>query len=181
MSARTKQQQPELHWLNKTQMAASLGVSVQAFDKWGVQPVCKVGRSVYFDTRSVLENRLAHEASKQQPTSHEDLDEGSIEFEKYRLTKAQADGQELKNELARGEVAPVELQSFVIGKCLAESAGVLDTLMLTIKRKHPELAAVQLENIKREIVKSQNAIARGHELIPQYLDEYLSETAAESV
>ncbi|MET4696102.1 terminase small subunit [Endozoicomonas lisbonensis] len=179
--SRKKQPQPEAHWLNKTNMAASLGVSVQAFEKWGVPPLGKFGRSVYFDVRSVLENRLAHEVSKQQPTSIEDLDENSIEFERYRLTKAQADGQELKNELARGEVAPVELQSFVLGRCLAEAAGILDTLLLNMKRKHPELTPVQLENFKREIVKSQNAISRGNELIPQYLDEYLSETAAESV
>lgn len=180
MSNQNKQEiQP--HWLNKSAMAASLGISVQAFDKWGVRSVCKIGRSVYFDVRSVLDNRRAHDEAKQQPASVEDLDEGSIDFERYRLTKAQADGQELKNELARGEVAPVELQSFVLGKCLAESSGILDTLILNIHRKHPELTAVQLENLKREIVKSQNAIARGYELIPQYLDDYLSETAAESV
>ncbi|WP_422459155.1 terminase small subunit [Endozoicomonas sp. ALB115] len=173
--------QPEPHWLKKTDMAASLGVSVQAFDKWGVQPLCKIGRSVYFDARSVLDNRLANEASKHKPTSAEELDPDSIEFERYRLTRAQADGQELKNELAEGKVAPVDLQSYVLGKCLAEAAGILDTLVLNMKRKHPELTPVQLENFKREIVKSQNAIARGHELIPQYLDEYLSETAAESM
>ncbi|USE38940.1 terminase small subunit [Endozoicomonas sp. SCSIO W0465] len=115
------------------------------------------------------------------PTSAEELDPDSIEFERYRLTRAQADGQELKNELAEGKVAPVDLQSYVLGKCLAEAAGILDTLVLNMKRKHPELTPVQLENFKREIVKSQNAIARGHELIPQYLDEYLSETAAESM
>lgn len=53
--------------LNKKDMATSLGISVQAFDKWGVIPTEKRGREVFYDVRSVLENRLAHQVRKQQP------------------------------------------------------------------------------------------------------------------
>lgn len=46
------------HWLNKSRMATSLGISTQAFDKWGVEPVARIGREAFYDVRSVLENRL---------------------------------------------------------------------------------------------------------------------------
>jgi hypothetical protein len=42
MATKSITQQPG--WLNKSRMAASLGISVQAFDKWGVQPVERIGR-----------------------------------------------------------------------------------------------------------------------------------------
>ena len=60
--------------LNKSDMAASLGISVQAFDKWGVVPTKKEGREVLFDVKSVLENRLAHQQRKQQPEGGEEAD-----------------------------------------------------------------------------------------------------------
>ncbi len=54
-------------WLNKKSMADSLGISTQAFDKWGVEPIAKIGREAFYDAKSVLENRLQHQDRKQQP------------------------------------------------------------------------------------------------------------------
>ncbi|MGP8720942.1 hypothetical protein ACT028_20865, partial [Pseudomonas aeruginosa] len=34
----TEDLQKKRGWLNKSEMAASLGISPQAFDKWGVEP-----------------------------------------------------------------------------------------------------------------------------------------------
>ncbi|MEG9862947.1 MAG: terminase small subunit [Flavobacteriales bacterium] len=160
----------QLGWLDKNEMAVSLGITRQTFDRWGVVPLAKKGRTTWYDVRSVVENRLTHAQTKANAITNK---EEGIDYEKYRLTRAQADGQELKNELARGEVAPVELQSRVLSKCMAEAGGILDTLILTIARKHPELSTMQKENIKREVVKAQNAIANGHKLITQFLDEYI--------
>ncbi|PTZ23576.1 DNA-packaging protein, partial [Pseudomonas aeruginosa] len=39
----TEDLQKKRGWLNKSEMAASLGISPQAFDRWGVAPVSKVG------------------------------------------------------------------------------------------------------------------------------------------
>jgi|GEM_PF-6223252 len=50
--------QPDPAWLNKSNMASSLGISVQAFDKWKVDPVARIGREVFFDVRTVVINRL---------------------------------------------------------------------------------------------------------------------------
>lgn len=37
--------------LNKSDMASSIGISVQAFDKWGVPPVERRGREVFYDVK----------------------------------------------------------------------------------------------------------------------------------
>src|SRR5690606_10959254 len=101
-------------WLNKSEMAASLGISVQAFDKWGVKPIERIGREAFFTAEAVLENRLQREAEKQQPEGLEGIDplaEAKLTQERLRLTAAQAEGQELKNEVTRRKSVPVEFRS----------------------------------------------------------------------
>ncbi|EJE4180224.1 MULTISPECIES: terminase small subunit [Vibrio] len=168
----------EPHWLNKSTMAESLGISVQAFDKWGVKPVAKVGRSVYFTVADVLYNRKQNEVEKHQPKHPEqqDPDEGCLEYERYRLTKAQADSQELKNQIATQEVVPVDFATYALAKVSAEASGVIDSLPLNIVRKHPELTTIQTENIKRELAKALNTLSRLERSLPEILDDYIRET-----
>nr|WP_132773025.1 DNA-packaging protein [Pseudomonas aeruginosa] len=54
----TEDLQKKRGWLNKSEMAASLGISPQAFDKWGVEPAAKIGREVFYTAQAVLQNRL---------------------------------------------------------------------------------------------------------------------------
>src|SRR5690349_830737 len=94
----------EPHWLNKSRMATSLGITTQAFDKWGVQPVAKIGRDVFYDVRSVLDNRLKHQVTKDQPVDDNgDPLDPLIEYkqaqQKLRLTTEQADAQEMRNKV----------------------------------------------------------------------------------
>lgn len=179
MSAIKTATQVEPHWLNKSTMADSLGISVQAFDRWGVKPVAKVGRSVYFTVADVLYNRKQNEVEKHQPLPQElpDPEQGSLDFERYRLTKAQADAQELKNQIARQEVVSVEFATFALSKLAAEGTGILDSLPLNIYRKHPELTKIQQENIKRELAKAMNAMSRLDESLDKVLDDYIRESA----
>lgn len=91
-------------WLNKSEMAASLGISPQAFDKWGVQPIERIGREAFYTVADVVENRIQHAARKQQPEGElpEGLDpyaEAKLTQERLRLTKAQAYAQEQKNQV----------------------------------------------------------------------------------
>lgn len=51
-------------WLNKTQMSKALGISTQAFDKWGVDPVGKAGRETFFLVANVVDNRLEYHNQK---------------------------------------------------------------------------------------------------------------------
>lgn len=166
-------------WLNKSEMAASLGISVQAFDKWGVKPVERIGREAFFTAEAVLENRLQREAEKQQPEGLEGLDplaEAKLTQERLRLTAAQAEGQELKNEVTRRKSVPVEFALFVLSRIAAEIASGLDTLPLTLKRRHPDLEVRHIESVQREIAKVRNRAALLDERLPELLDEYLDST-----
>ncbi|OCH31826.1 DNA-packaging protein [Aliivibrio fischeri] len=169
---------PEPHWLNKSAMAASLGISVQAFDKWGVEPIAKVGRSVYYTVANVVHNRVSHEIEKYQPRIHEsqpdEVDGKSMDHERLRLTSAQADGQELKNAKDRREVIETDFNIFCLSKISSEVASILDTVPLSFKRRFPELEAKHIEHLRRDLVKAQNIAADLDSRIPDYLDEYLA-------
>ena len=159
------------HWLNQVQMAESLGITVNAFARWKVEPVARIGKSVYYDVRSVLDNRLSHAEGNS-------LTSGDMEAERLRLTRAQAEGQEIKNELAKGKTAPVEIITLVLSKIAGEATGILDSLPLDIRRRHPELPTAVIESIKRQVVKSQNAIARTDETLEHALEDYLEQLDA---
>lgn len=182
MSAVKTATKAEPHWLNKSAMAESLGISVQAFDRWGVRPIAKVGRSVYYTVADVVANRVNHEGEKQQLTKTKNdpqgdlIPDGGIDYENWRLTKARADSQELKNEIDRQETIPADFGTFALARVSAEISGVLDSLPLNIIRKHPELTTPQLENIKREIAKSLNALSRLDNQLPEVLNDYIRET-----
>lgn len=51
-------------WVNKKTMAASLGISVQAFGKWGVLPVARVGRESFFTVEDVVAYCIAQDRKK---------------------------------------------------------------------------------------------------------------------
>ena len=162
--------EPKPHWLNQQQMAKSLGLTVSAFSRWEVEPVARIGKQVFYDVCSVLENRL----SKAGPTGSN----GDIEAERLRLTSAQAEGQELKNELAKGRIAPIEIITLSLSTVAGAAAGILDSLPLNIKRQYPELSAQMIEAIKRQCVKAQNEISRLDSVVVDKLQDYLDELEA---
>uniref|UniRef100_UPI00311A4969 terminase small subunit n=1 Tax=Hafnia alvei TaxID=569 RepID=UPI00311A4969 len=160
--------------LNKRDMAASLGISVQAFDKWGVTPTERRGREVLYDVRTVLENRLEHQSQKQ--PAAEDDPAVNIDFERWRLTKAQADAQELKNAKDIAEVVETAFCVFVLSRVAAEIAGILDGIPLSMQRRFPELENRHIEFLKRDVVKAMNKAAATGELVPELLNEYIEQT-----
>jgi phage terminase Nu1 subunit (DNA packaging protein) len=162
--------EPKPHWLNQQQMAKSLNLTVSAFARWEVEPVARIGKQVFYDVNSVLENRL----SKAGPTGSN----GDIEAERLRLTSAQAEGQELKNELAKGRIAPIEIITLSLSTVAGAAAGILDSLPLNIKRQYPELSAQMIEAIKRQCVKAQNEISRLDSVVVDKLQDYLDELEA---
>ena len=116
------------------------------------------GKPTLFDPRTVADWWLRQELARlQQEAGHDD----AIDYhhERARLTKAQADGQELKNREARGEVARVELISFALANVGGQISAILETLPSRIKRLEPRLTSSDLEAIRGEIVKCQNACA----------------------
>lgn len=161
--------------LNKTDMCKSLNISTQAFDKWDVTVHSRVGRETFYTVADVLANRLAHERKKAAP---EPDDEGSatdaeLMAERIRLTRAQAEAQELKNERAKRLVVPCEFITFVLSKIAVQISSILDQIPLTIKRKFPELEQHQIDAVKGEIIKAMNVAATVDQKLPEWLDDYI--------
>lgn len=166
-------------WLNKSEMASSLGISPQAFEKWGVQPVARIGREAFYTVSDVVENRLQHAARKQQPEGDlpEGLDpyaEAKLTQERLRLTKAQAYAQEQKNQVQDKQLVPVPFATFALAKIAAQIGSKLETVAKTISRRHPDIEPRILETIEREIALARNIAAQFGDDLPGYLDEYLA-------
>ena len=155
----------ERHWLNKSEMATALGISVQAFDKWGVKPVAQRHRfgEAFYSVRDVLNNRLEWERKKnEQPPQDIDAADLLLEQEKAKLalTREQAEGQRLKNAQMRRELAPVDMVVWALGSVASQVGSILGTLPAKLKRSQPKLGADEIRLIKTEIVKAQNACAK---------------------
>jgi len=116
--------------------------------------------------------------SNQYPSDFADAEPGTMDFERLRLTRAQAEGQEIKNDIAKGKTAPVEVITVVLSKISGEASGELDSLPLNIKRRHPELENQVIESIKRHCVKAQNAISRTDESLEHFLNDYITDSDA---
>lgn len=164
--------------LNKSDMASSLGISVQAFDKWGVRPVEKKGREVFFDVRSVVENRIEHQSRKLQPSPDEDDDGVNIEYERWRLTRANADAAELANEKKRREVVETAFCTFVLSRVAAEISSILDGIPLSMQRRCPELENRHIEFLKGDVIKAMNKAAALDERIPGLLNDYIDQSGS---
>ena len=177
MSEPSDKDRPAPGWLKKSDMAASLGISVQAFDKWGVKPVKKIGRNVYFDVRSVVDNRIENAIQKHQPTDPQDMDEDQLEFQRWRLTKEQADKAERENRIAERHQVPTEFATFALTRIAAKVSSLLDTVPLTMRRRYPELQTKHIEGLQRELVIASNEAASMGDLLPELLDEYIDSTS----
>lgn len=167
--------QPE--WLNKSRMAASLDISTQAFDKWGVEPVAKIGRESFYDVKSVVENRLKHQDKKHQPVGAcgENLDpyaEQKLLQERLRLTKAQADAQELRNRVKERLLVPTNFCLFALVRLCSMLGSALDTVHVKVKRKHPDIELRFLEAIQHEVAVTRNEAADLAEALPELLNEF---------
>lgn len=164
------------YWLNKKRMAESLGISVQAFDKWDVQPVQRIGREAFYDVKTVLENRLQHQSGKQQlGAADKDPDlEYKTAVERLRLTKEQADAMEMRNEVKRRHLVPVDFMTFAFGRLTSLIGSTLDTVHTKVKRKHPDIEPRHLEAVQREVAVTRNEAASLHERLPEIMDEFLS-------
>ena len=175
MATKSITQQPG--WLNKSRMAASLGISVQAFDKWGVQPVARIGRESFYDARSVLDNRLKKQGAKDQPVDDngdpiDPLIEYKLQQERLRLTKAQADGQELRNRVKERQLVPVDFNVFALGRIGAMLGSAMDTIHVKVKRKHPDIEVRFLEAIEREVSVTRNEASALADILPELLNEF---------
>lgn len=80
--------------------------------------------------------------------------------ERARLTKEQADGQALKNEIARKEQAPVKLLELALADLAEQIGSTLDSIPIKIKRRLPKLGSADMDIMRREIAKCRNAASK---------------------
>ena len=181
--------------LNGRQCAESIGISYNAFSKWKV-PHAESGRGrerLYrlSDVLKVYRERCRRELELELRPQIEaelagrDADEDDplqvkleLDKERVRLTREQADGQELKNEIARHEVAPFAFITYALGKTANEIAGVMDGLPVELMRKL-NLPPHEVEKVKGvTALAADSIVSLGSE---EYLEEALDEFIAQAI
>lgn len=106
--------------VNKKRLAEIFNVDPRTIERWqsqGMPLLSGGGKGVeaVFDSAKVIEwyaerdasienEKLRKEVDDLRAAAESDLVPGTIDYERYRLTKAQADGQELKKTRETGEV-----------------------------------------------------------------------------
>ncbi len=128
----------------------------------------------YAERDAEIENeKLRREVEELRQASETDLQPGTIEYERHRLTRAQADAQELKNARDSAEVVETAFCTFVLSRIAGEIASILDGIPLSVQRRFPELENRHVDFLKRDIIKAMNK-AGTDELIPGLLSEYMN-------
>ena len=150
------------HLLNKSKMAKSCGISVQAFDKWFVEGGERVGTSVYYSCADVINNRIANYKDKHQPKEGAELDLGE---ERARLTHHQANIAELDERVQRGELIPAEIVERVWSDMVASFRAKI--LSIPTKAAHQFIALNNISEI-------QDALKEHHNEALLELSEYES-------
>jgi len=166
------------HLLNKKNMAESLGISTQAFDKWGVKPHKKVGRQTFFRVQDVVENRIENELKKNNNRVNPAGEKIDLELERAMLTQQQRITQQIKNEILEGRAIPVEAARDVLAKILAQVGATLDSLAPNIKRRHPEIEQRIIDFIKSETIKHQNEASNLNDYLDDIIDDVITQAEA---
>lgn len=148
----------------------------------GVLPASK-GRGGYSldDCRAAYIRYLRSQASGQAKPETPDNDEidplieQKREQEEYLLTRERRIGQQQKNEMAARQVVPAEFAIFTLSRMASQIASILDTLPLTMKRKHPDLETRHLDTLMRELALARNKASGLHDTLPELLDEFFDD------
>jgi terminase small subunit / prophage DNA-packing protein len=165
-------QQKLPHWLNTKDMAKSLGISPQAFDKWGVPSAAKIGRETFYTVDDVLQNRLAHQQERLNRENQKFEGEGpspaEMDQELLLLRREQRVKLELENAQTRRELAPVQVLDWVLSKIGGEIASILESVPPKLKKLNPKLTAADIELIVKEFVRAQNKAAQAKVDLDEY-------------
>lgn len=156
--------------VNKKKLSEIFGVDPRTIERWqnqGMQSVSGGGKGVeaVFDTEKVIawyaerdaaiENeKLRQEVGDLRALAESELVPGTIDYERYRLTKAQADAQELKNARDEDEVLENELLTYILQKLAPEVVGILEKIPQTLQRKYPDILPSYIDAIKTEIARA---------------------------
>ncbi|WP_462382284.1 terminase small subunit [Pseudomonas sp. Marseille-QA0892] len=122
--------------------------------------------------RAVIDGSVKPDIELAPDESGEELEQELLK-ERLRLTAAQAEGQELKNDISKRKSVPTDFAMFALSRLASEIGSILDTLPLTLKRKHPELEVRHIESVQRELSKARNRASSLDDRLIGLLNEYL--------
>ncbi|ATG16333.1 terminase small subunit [Providencia alcalifaciens] len=174
--------------VNKKKLAEIFNVDVRTITAWQSQglPIHSgggKGHEAIFETDVVIgwyaqretdiENeKLRREVTDLRMAAESDLQPGTIEYERYRLTKAQADTQELKNAREEEQVVETELFMYILRRVAQEVAGILTRIPQTLQRKFPDISPVHLDAVKTEIAKASNIASAAETGVDRWMDDF---------
>lgn len=177
--------------VNKKRLSEVFGVSVRTIQNWQVQgmPVARgggKGNEVLYESSAAIEwysardaaienEKLRKEVEDLRLASESDLQPGTIDYERHRLTRAQADAQELKNARETGEVIDTAFATYALAKLAAEISSIMDSLPLTINRKFPDMEPRYSDAIKFEVNRAVSRASTIADLIPEIAERYIEE------
>ncbi len=174
--------------VNKKRLAEIFNVDPRTIERWqsqGLPCVSKGSKGIesVFDTAMAIQwyaqretdienEKLRKELADLRAAAESDLQPGTIDYERYRLTKAQADAQELKNAREDGVVLETELFTFILQRVAQEISGILVRVPLTLQRKYPDISPSHLDVVKTEIAKASNVAAKAGENVGGWIDDF---------
>lgn len=178
--------------VNKKRLAEIFGVDPRTIERWQMQGLPHVsgggkGVEVTFDSTQVIEwyvqrekeienEKLRSELDDLRAVGESDLQPGTTEYERYRLTKAQADWQELKNARETGEVIDTGFCMYALSKLAQQISTIMNSLPLTMQRQFPAITPAMIDGLRRETARACNACAKTADNLPRILKDYLMET-----
>ncbi|EFB9905896.1 terminase small subunit [Escherichia coli] len=178
--------------VNKKRLAEIFGVDPRTIERWQMQGLPHVsgggkGVEVTFDSAQVIEwyvqrekeienEKLRSELDDLRAVGESDLQPGTTEYERYRLTKAQADGQELKNARETEEVIDTGFCMYALSKLAQQISTIMNSLPLTMQRQFPAMTPAMIDGLRRETARACNACAKTADNLPRILGDYLMET-----
>lgn len=80
--------------------------------------------------------------------------------EKARLTRQQADKEEILNQVRRQEYAPIEILTDSLQIVAGQINSILGGIAAQCRKRLPHLTAREVEIIQKEVVKAQNAASQ---------------------
>ncbi|HFO7855074.1 TPA: terminase small subunit, partial [Escherichia coli] len=163
-------------------------VDIRTIDRWQTQGLPQIsgggkGVEVIFDSAKAIEwyaqreadienEKLRKEVEDLRAASESDLQPGTIDYERYRLTKAQADAQELKNAREEGLVLETELFTYIFQRVAQNISGILVRVPQTLQRKYPEISPAHLDAMKTEIAKASDVASEAGENVRRWIDDF---------
>lgn len=137
----------------------------------------RVRRELERELRREIQADLAKTASPDQLPDDANIVKLEVEKRRVRLLEAQAEAQEMKNEMARHEVAPFEWHAWVFSKTASVLVGMIDSLPVEMMRKL-NLKPKEVEKVKAITATALDSVSQlsDREWLEESLDDFIEET-----